>query len=75
MSMVDRTNNGPVCLLVDEVGDVFGTGRVAIRQHARNHSPTARELLNGVYKLEDRLLLVLDMTAVVDVSLLADRTE
>ena len=60
MNVVVRTDDGAVSLLVDEIGDV-----VEIQDDVRERPPetlrgVARELVTGVYKLKERLLLVLD---------------
>jgi len=58
MNVVVRTADGAVSLLVDEIGDV-----VEVQDSSREGVPetlTARELIAGVCKLKDRLLLVLD---------------
>ena len=60
MNVVVRSDDGAVSLLVDEIGDV-----VEIQDDVYEHPPetlkgVARELVQGVYKLESRLLLVLD---------------
>jgi len=60
MNVVVRSDDGAVSLLVDEIGDV-----VEINDDIFEHPPetlrgVARELICGVYKLKDRLLLVLD---------------
>jgi purine-binding chemotaxis protein CheW len=65
MNMVVRAEEGAVSLLVDEIGDV-----VEVRQGAYESAPetlpkTQRELIEGVYKLDGRLLLVLDAERVL----------
>ncbi len=60
MNMVVRTDDGAVSLLVDEIGDVVDVDAAAYEQPPENLDPVARELIRGVYKLKDRLLLVLD---------------
>jgi len=64
MNVVVRTDDGPVSLLVDEIGDVL-----EVEEEGFEHTPQtmrhARELVRGVYKLPDRLLLVLDTAQAV----------
>lgn len=60
MNVVVRTAEGAVSLLVDEIGDVLETRAEQHEDPPRTLSPWARELITGVYLLEDRLLLVLD---------------
>lgn len=60
MNVVVRSEDGAVSLLVDEIGDV-----VEINDDVRERPPetlrgVARELVIGVYKLKERLLLILD---------------
>ena len=67
MSVVVRTNQGTVSLLVDEIGDV-----IEVTDEARERAPetlqgAAREVIEGVYKLPDRLLLALDVNRVAEV--------
>ena len=64
MSVVVRTNQGTVSLLVDEIGDV-----IEVTDEARERAPetlqgVAREVIEGVYKLPDRLLLAIDVNRV-----------
>jgi purine-binding chemotaxis protein CheW len=59
-NVVVRSDDGAVSLLVDEIGDV-----VEIRDDIYERPPetlkgVARELVQGVYKLKERLLLILD---------------
>jgi purine-binding chemotaxis protein CheW len=67
MNMVVRTSDGAVSLLVDEIGDVLDMDASTFEQPPENLAPAARELIHGVYKLKDRLLLVLDAEKTVDV--------
>jgi purine-binding chemotaxis protein CheW len=60
MNVVVRSEDGAVSLLVDEIGDVM-----EIEENTYEHPPEtlkglARELILGVYKLKDNLLLILD---------------
>jgi len=69
MNMVVRTDDGPVSLLVDEIGDVLDVDVANYERPPENLDPSARELIRGVYKLKDRLLLVLDAERTVDLGL------
>jgi purine-binding chemotaxis protein CheW len=60
MNMVVRTSDGAVSLLVAEIGDVLDMDAETYERPPENLDPAAREIIRGVYKLEDRLLLVLD---------------
>ena len=66
MNMVVRTDDGAVSLLVDEIGDVLDVDEATYERPPENLDSAARELIRGVYKLKDRLLLVLDAERTVD---------
>lgn len=68
MNVVIRTENGPVSLLVDEIGDVLEVDNEACELPPSNLPAAARKLIRGVYKLEDRLMLVLDPDRAVDLA-------
>lgn len=68
MNMVVRTPGGAVSLLVDEIGDVLDMDASNFERPPDNLDPAARELIRGVYKLKDRLLLVLDEERTVDLA-------
>jgi purine-binding chemotaxis protein CheW len=60
MNMVVRTEEGAASLLVDEIGDVLDVEASTFENVPDNVAPEQRELIRGVCKLKDRLLLVLD---------------
>ncbi|MEB2363002.1 MAG: chemotaxis protein CheW [Bryobacteraceae bacterium] len=66
MNMVVRTEDGAVSLLVDEIGDVLDVDAATHEQPPENLDRGARELIRDVYKLKDRLLLILDAERTVD---------
>jgi purine-binding chemotaxis protein CheW len=68
MNMVVRTDEGAVSLLVDEIGDVLDVDESLYERPPENLDRAARELIDGVYKLKDRLLLVLDTERTVDLA-------
>jgi purine-binding chemotaxis protein CheW len=68
MNIVVRTSDGAVSLLVDEIGDVLDMDVATYERTPENLEPAARELIRGVYKLKDRLLLVLDAERTVDLA-------
>lgn len=68
MNMVVRTEDGAVSLLVDEIGDVLDVESETFERPPANLDVAARDLIRGVYKLKDRLLLVLDAERTVDLS-------
>jgi len=67
MNMVIRTADGAVSLLVDEIGDVLDMDASAYERPPQNLDPAAREIIRGVYKLKDGLLLVLDTEKTIEV--------
>ena len=68
MNMVVRTADGAVSLLVDEIGDVLDVDSATYEKPPENLDRRAREIIRGVYKMKDRLLLVLDTERTVDVA-------
>jgi purine-binding chemotaxis protein CheW len=54
-----------VSLLVDQIGDVVEAPSGAFERSPDTLRGAARDLIHGVYKLQDRLLLVLDMGKVL----------
>ena len=68
MNMVVRTTDGAVSLLVDEIGDVLDVDSATYEKPPENLDRQAREIIRGVYKMQDRLLLVLDTERTVDVA-------
>ena len=68
MNIVVRTEDGAISLLVDEIGDVLDVNSATHERPPENLDPSARELIRGVYKLKERLLLVLDAERTVDLT-------
>jgi purine-binding chemotaxis protein CheW len=60
MNVVVRTDEGAVSFLVDAIGDVLEVGEENFERPPETLQGQARELVRGVYKLPDRLLLALD---------------
>lgn len=60
MNVVVRTEDGPLSFLVDEIGDVLQVEEDSFEQPPGTLQGQARDLVRGVYKLQDRLMLVLD---------------
>ena len=65
MNMVVRSEEGAVSLLVDEIGDVLEVPAESYEPPPDNMPREQRELIEGVYKLEGRLLLVLNAERVL----------
>ena len=68
MNTVVRTEEGAISLLVDEIGDVVEVDAETFEPPPDNVDAAARELLRGVYKLKDRLLLILDTEKTIDIA-------
>lgn len=60
MNMIVRAEDGAVSLLVDEIGDVIQVSADAYEAVPETMSGSLKQLVAGVYKLDGRLLLVLD---------------
>jgi purine-binding chemotaxis protein CheW len=68
MNMVLRTEDGPVSLLVDEIGDVVDLDPGSLERPPQNLDSAGRELIRGVYKLKERLMLVLEVEQAVELA-------
>jgi purine-binding chemotaxis protein CheW len=64
-NVVIRSEDGGVSLLVDEIGGVLEIGEEAFEEPPHTTPSNVRPLLTGVYKLPDRLLLLLDVDRVL----------
>jgi purine-binding chemotaxis protein CheW len=60
MNIVVRSEDGAVSLLVDEIGDVLEVTSDSYEPAPDNLSPERREMVEGIHKLDKRLLLVLN---------------
>ena len=60
MNVVARHDEGPVSLLVDEIGDVVEVSGESFEPPPVNLNENSRALIEGVYKLETQLLLLLN---------------
>ena len=60
MNVVVRTNEGVVSLLVDEIADVLEVSEDHFERPPDTIDELTKELVHGVYKLENKLLLILD---------------
>ncbi len=65
MNIVIRVEDGIFSLLVDEIGDVLELPAEAYAATPDNMPAEQRELIDGVYRVEDRLMLVLDTQCVL----------
>ncbi|MEE9254369.1 MAG: chemotaxis protein CheW [Pseudomonadales bacterium] len=63
MNVVLKISSGIVSLLVDEIDEIIDVENDAFESPPDTLKGISRELIRGVYKLEERLLLVLDAEA------------
>jgi purine-binding chemotaxis protein CheW len=68
INVVIRTSNGPVSLLVDEIGDVVEVDQELFEPAPETLQGEHRELIRGAFKLEGRLLLILNTSKVVSIA-------
>jgi purine-binding chemotaxis protein CheW len=60
VNVIVQTDDGAVSLLVDDIGDVLEASEKLFERPPETLQGSARELIQGAYKLKDRLLLILD---------------
>jgi purine-binding chemotaxis protein CheW len=65
-NVVIHTPDGPVSLLVDEIGDVVEVDAAGLTRAPDTVRGTARQVITGVFRLKERLLILLDTTKVVE---------
>ena len=68
MNVIVRTEENAVSLLVDEIGDVVEVDQEDYEQPPEVLTGPVRELVKGVYKLKDKLLLILDTDGAVSLN-------
>jgi purine-binding chemotaxis protein CheW len=68
MNVVIRTDEGAVSLLVDEIGDVLELTEDTLEPPPPTIHGVARDLVTGVHKLPDQLLLILDTEKVITIT-------
>lgn len=68
MNIVIRTDDGPVSLLVDKIGDVVSVDQEDFESPPDTTRPAIRKLLLGAYKLRNQLLLVINTSEIVSLS-------
>ena len=66
INVVIRRKEGGVSLLVDSIGDVMSPPEDLAEAPPENVNPRVRTLLQGVYKLDGRLLQILDPDKLLD---------
>ena len=66
INVVVRTDDGAVSFLVDEIGDVLEVDEDSFEHPPETLQGQVRQLVRGVYKLPERLLLALDTERAVE---------
>ena len=62
LNVVAVTPHGPVSFLVDEIGDILNADTDDFEMPPETLGEPLRSLVTGVHKLDERLMLVLDVT-------------
>ncbi len=68
MNVIVQTKGDTVSLLVDEIGDVVEVDDSAFEPPPETIKGAIRKLIDGVYKLDGQLLLVVDAERTMDLS-------
>lgn len=68
MNVVVRTDDAAVSFLVDEIGEVLEVQEDDFERPPETINGIAKNLIRGVYKLQDRLLLILDTDQAMNVN-------
>jgi purine-binding chemotaxis protein CheW len=68
MNVVIRREEGPISLLVDEIGDVVEVEEDSFESPPDTLDSRHKDFLRGVYKLKHKLLLLLDTERAVSVA-------
>lgn len=68
VNIVIETDDGAVSLIADDIGDVLWLSAVDFEPPPETLHAPARELTLGVYKLSERLLVLLDPERLVELS-------
>jgi purine-binding chemotaxis protein CheW len=68
VNVVVHTDDGAVSLLVDEIGDVLSISEDLFEPPPETLLGNPRELIRGAYKLNDRLMLLLDIDKALQVA-------
>lgn len=75
MNVVIRTADGPVALSVDQIGDVIDADEALFELPPPTLGSPQRDFVTGVFKLEQSLLLLIDLERVLDPTTMKTRTE
>ena len=66
MSIVVDRKGELYSLVIDSVGEVFTVSRSEFERNPPTLEPAVREISQGIYRLEDKLLVVLDVERLLD---------
>jgi len=66
MNVILRGDDEPVSLLVDRIGEVVDLDESSFEQPPDTLTGLARKLVVGCFKLDDRLMLAIDVNSAVD---------
>ena len=67
VNVVVQTDDGAVSLLVDEIGDVLEVSEEDFERPPETLQGSSRDLIQGAYKLDGKLLVILDAELIVTV--------
>lgn len=70
-NVIVTTEDGTVSLLVDKISDVVEVGEDTFESVPDTLTGVDRELITGVHKLKERLLLILDLERAINPELIA----
>lgn len=65
MSVVIEQNDAPYSLLIDEIGEVLSLDEKRFEKNPVTFSAIWKEVAKGVYRLDDELMVVLDVDSVL----------
>ena len=68
MNVIVRMDDEPVSLLVDRIGEVVEVTDDALERTPDTLTGPRRDLISGTFKLDDRLMLALDVRRAIDTS-------
>lgn len=66
LNVIVRTEHGPVSLIVDDIGDVLEADLDELETPPPTLTPPTRDLVSAVHQLDERLLLVIDVSRTID---------
>ncbi len=75
MNVVIQTDEGAISLLVDEIGDVLEVSDDVLEPPPTTIQGKIKDVITGVYKLEGKLLLVLDTGKAISVSEVSGKSQ